>query len=172
MMNVWYKIDGLEADLLVEGVPEGAVIAQFRTAVKSHLGPELLQGIYARDLDVYFPTRSDRLHPGRPVPGTTSFESPVIIESPLMLRPPPKQAKRSLDLTILKDPLEIRPPPPPDLPRFVCTKGWKREVALQIQTELDARDFELHEGVTGWNLWRFLDAVEGARRGLFMKWPI
>jgi len=51
MMNVWYKVDGLEADL-VEGIQDGAVIAQFRTAVKSHLGQEL-QEIYARDLEVY-----------------------------------------------------------------------------------------------------------------------
>jgi hypothetical protein len=139
MMNVWYKVDGLEADLVE--VQEGAVIAQFRTAVKSHLGQEL-QGIAARDLEVYFPTPSDRLDPGRPVPGTTSFESPVIIASPR----PPKQAKRSLDFSTLKEPLEIRPPPSPDLPRFVCPEGWKREVELQIQTQLDTQDFELDEG--------------------------
>ena len=141
-MKVWYKVDGLEADL--GKVNDGGVVAEFRGAVKSHLGREL-QEIAARDLEVYFPTESDRLNPGKPVPGTTSFESPVIIVSPLMLRAP-KQVKKSLDFSVLKPPLEISPPPSPELPLFVCPKGWKEEVQMTIQTQIDSEDFEYHQG--------------------------
>ncbi|KAL3925119.1 MAG: hypothetical protein SGILL_000624 [Bacillariaceae sp.] len=126
--QVWYKFD--EYGPFVVEVQNDAVIANLLLACGLGRPPHTLQ--------VFYPSFSDRLESLNPVPKTTSKVLPVIILSESNT----KRQKTSFDLDILKVPKKISPPPLPDLPHFVCPENWKKDVELEIQTQLDEKDHD------------------------------